>query len=463
MKTMMIAAFTGVFCALAAHAAEPEDTAARLRDAALQSNVAFSLLESLTTEIGPRSVGSAADARAVAWGVARLKALGFQNVQTTPVTYNGWARGAETAEILAPFAQKLSITALGGSVATAAEGLEAEVVLFKRYQDMLDAAPGSLTGKIAVVTQPTVRAQNGGGYGANGAIRRAGASEAARRGAVAYLMRSLGTDSHRFPHTGTMRYADDAPKIPAAALSAPDAEQLERVVARGKPVRMALLLTPKALGPVTTYNVIGDIIGSTKPDEIVVIGGHLDSWDLGTGAIDDGAGVAITTAAAKVIIDAKRKPRRTIRVILFAAEEVGIVGATQYVAGLKEGVKKFVIGAESDFGAGPVYAWESGVGTGAVAAMKRIQSVLGPLGIYQAGASSRGGPDMGPFVAAGMPVVELLQNGTDYFDYHHTADDTLDKVVPAALNQNVAAYVSFAWMAANLDVDFKAVAAPTAK
>jgi carboxypeptidase Q len=456
MLKLTIASLIALMSIAPLNAAEPEDSAARLRDAALEKNVGLNVLTSLTTEVGARSVGSAADVKAVAWAQEKLKSLGFKNIQTTPVTYAAWTRGAETAEVMAPYPQKLSITALGNSVATPDAGLEAEIALFTSYQAMLDAPIGSLKGKIAVVTQRTLAVQDGSGYGANGAIRRAGASEAAKRGAIAYLLRSLGTSDHRFPHTGSMRYSDDAPKIPAAALSVPDADQLERLVSYGKPVKLKLLLTPKSAGEVTTYNVSGDIIGSKKPDEIVLIGGHLDSWDLGTGALDDGAGVAITMAAGKTIIDSKLKPNRTIRVMLFAAEEVGIVGATQYVVGLKDGIKKFIIGAESDFGAGPIYKFSTGVGTAALPAIKRIQRVLLPLGIILGDNANKGGPDIGPFNAAGMPAAELQQDGRDYFDYHHTADDTLDKINPAHLSQNVAAYVTFAWMAANLDTDFRA-------
>lgn len=440
----------------AVRADEPDAAAAKLRDAALANNVAFSLLESLTTEVGARLVGSEADAKAVAWGMAKMTALGFTNVRREPVSFTAWVRGIETAEVTAPYPQRLVITSLGGSVATPKNGLEAEAIVFSSYESFLEAPVGSLTGKIAVVTQKTIKAQDGAGYGSVGAMRRAGAVEAAKRGAVAYLIRSLGTSAHRFPHTGSMRYEEGVAKIPAAALSAPDAEQVDRLAARGQPIRLKLVLTPKVAGPVTTYNVIGDITGTDKPDEFVVIGGHLDSWDLGTGAIDDGAGVAITMAAAKTIIDSGLKPKRTIRVILFGAEEVGLVGAIQYVAAHKAEMGKYVIGAESDFGAGPVYQFQTKVGAGALPAMKRILSVMAPLGIIAGDNNAGGGPDIGPFVREAMPAAELQQDGRDYFDYHHTPDDTLDKVVPKELTQNVAAYTVFAWMAANLDVDFRA-------
>jgi carboxypeptidase Q len=437
------------------------DTAIKLRDSALKSDVAYDFVRDLTTQVGPRQVGSANDKRAVDWAVARLKALGFDKVRTQAFEADGWSRGIETAELTAPVPQKLVITALGGSVATPPEGVEGELAVFARYEDFLKMPEGSLKGKIVVITQATIKAQDGAGYGANGRLRRAGASQAAKRGAMAYLLRSLGTSDHRFAHTGVMRYDEALPKIPAAALSAPDAQQIERIAASGKVQRMKLILTPKSEGKVTSHNVIADITGTDKADEIVIIGGHLDSWDLGTGAIDDGAGVAITTGAAKLMRDLPGKPRRTIRLILFGAEEIGLVGANAYIAALKPGeISKHVLGAESDFGAGKVYQICSTVGSGALDAIGLMHAQLETLGIIRGSNSCEGGPDITPFRQAGMPVVELQQDGRDYFDLHHTFDDTFDKIKKPELDQNVAAYAIFTWLAANLDVDFRAVAAP---
>ncbi|MDB6112375.1 MAG: peptidase family protein, partial [Pedosphaera sp.] len=272
----------------------PEQIAAGLRQKALTDSGTMDIVTDLTTEIGPRLAGSAAEKRAAEWAKQRFEKIGFDKAWIEPFPLeHGWVRGIEKAEIMEPSPQPLVVTALGGSVPTPANGIEAEIALFRRYDELLAAPVGSLKGKIAVVTQPMVRAQDGGGYALAGIIRSVGPSEAARRGAVAYLLRSLGTDGRRTPHTGATRYAFDAPRIPAAALTASDAEQLERLVARGKPVRVKLLLTPRDLGAVTSQNVVGEIKGSEKPDEIVLLGAHLDSWDLGTGAIDDGAGVAI--------------------------------------------------------------------------------------------------------------------------------------------------------------------------
>jgi carboxypeptidase Q len=218
-------------------------TASSLGQRALNDPAAFDFVEALTTEIGQRLAGAEAHRRAVVWAEARLKAAGLENVHSEPFSFPAWMRGAESAEIVGSAPQHLAVTALGGSVATDANGIEAEIALFRTYDDLLAAAPGSLSGKIAVVTQRMVRTQDGSGYGAANPIRRYGPSEAARRGAVAYLLRSLGTDSHRLPHTGALNYKDGAPRIPAAALANPDADQLERLAALG-PVRIRLLLTP---------------------------------------------------------------------------------------------------------------------------------------------------------------------------------------------------------------------------
>src|SRR6202046_1398560 len=251
-------------------------TASSLGQKALNDPAAFDFVASLTTEIGQRLAGTEAHRRAVAWAETRLKAAGFENVHSEPFTLPAWIRGAESAEIVGAVPQHLAVTTLGGSVATDANGIEAEKSLFRTYDELLAAAPGSLNGKIAVVTQRMVRVQDGSGYGAANRIRRRGPSEAAKRGAVAYLLRSLGTDNHRLPHTGALDYEDDAPRIPAAALAIPDADQLERLAAQG-PVKVRLVLTPTVQEHAPPWNGVGEIKGGEHPDEIVLIGGHLDS------------------------------------------------------------------------------------------------------------------------------------------------------------------------------------------
>jgi Zn-dependent M28 family amino/carboxypeptidase len=450
-------------CATAA-ADSADQTAAALAQKALANSGAMEILASLTTEIGPRLAGSDAEKRAAAWAQQRFEKFGFDKVwiETFPLEH-GWARGIEKAEVTSPSPQPLVLTALGGSVATPPEGIEAEIALFKTYDELLAAPTNSLAGKIAVVTQPMVRAQDGSGYGALIKMRSSGPGEAARRGAVAYLMRSLGTDSHRVPHTGGTHYADGVPRIPAAALSVPDAEQLDRLVALGGPVRVKLVLTPRDLGPVTSQNVIAEIKGREKPEEIILLGAHLDSWDLGTGAIDDGAGVAIVTAAAKLIRDLPQPPKRTVRVVLFGSEECGLFGGRAYAEAHKAETNHYVVVAEPDFGQGPVYRFQTGVADPDEPSLARIRAALVPLGVIPGDNNSHGESDVGPLAELHVPAVTLDLDGTDYFDLHHTPDDTFDKIKPERINQSAAAYAVFTWLAAELDGDYRKPAAAPVK
>lgn len=430
------------------------DRAAKLRDDAQRSNRAYALVSSLTTEIGPRMPGTPADAKAVAWAQERFKALGYDRVWLQPVTFPVWERGHESASVVSPAPQPLTITTLGGSVGTAGKPIEAEVIEFATLADLKAAPAGSLDGKIAFISNRMLRSKDGSGYGPAVVARSVGASEAAKKGAVALLIRSIGTSSHRFPHTGTMRYEDAVRKIPAAALSAPDAEQLQRLIALKQPVRLKLDIAAGFTGTYTSHNVIGEIRGRQKPKEYVVIGGHLDSWDLGTGALDDGAGVAITMAAGAKIAAMKHRPRRTIRVIAFANEEQGLYGAKVYAESQTASIVHHQIGAESDFGAGRIYALRAKVDEAAWPVIEKIGEVLAPLGIVTEKGKGSPGPDIGPLVAKGAPWAQLAQDGSDYFDYHHTPDDTLDKIDPAALDQQVAAYAVLAYLSAETVQDF---------
>jgi len=435
------------------------DTAAALRDKALAGSPAYPVLESLTTEIGARPAGSAAQRRAMEWGVAKLKALGFQNVHTEPFTITAWVRGPESAEVTGVNPQHLAILGLGGSVPTPAGGVEAEIALFHTYADLLAAPMGSLKGKIAVVTEAMVRTQDGSGYGAANPIRRSGASEAAKRGAVAYLCRSLATNENRLPHTGALDYTPDAPKIPAAALSVVDAEQLDRMVALGKPVRVKLSLDSHTVPNAPAWNVVGEVVGREKPDQIIVIGGHLDSWDPGTGAIDDGAGVAITVGAAKLINDLPAHPKRTVRVVMFGSEEMDGSGEAYAKAHAAE-APHIVLTGESDEGADPIWSLALPKGTADLPAMKTLANVLAPLKIFVDRAPSRfGGSDVVGLVMQGVPVIDYHQDATRYFDIHHSADDTLDKVDRPKMDQNVAAWAALVYVVAESDVDLRPAAA----
>lgn len=434
-------------------------TAAELREQALKDDTGWKVVESLTTEIGPRIAGSEADARAVAWAVAKFKSLGFDKVWTEPVTFPKWERRSEHAEVIGKHAQPLTITALGGSPGGT---VEAEVVRFADLAALQAAPEGSLKGKIAFVDYQMTAYRDGRDYGNGGAVRSKGPSEAIRKGAIGFVMRSAGTDSHRVPHTGITRFDDGLTPVPAAALSVPDANQLARLVALGS-TTLKLSLDCGWDGKATSYNVIGEITGRSLPKEVVVIGGHLDSWDLGTGAVDDGAGVGITMAAGHLIGQLKQAPKRTIRVIAFANEEQGLYGGKAYAEAHAKDVVQHQLAAESDFGAGRIYAFNTGSPNPANSreATRQIAEVLKPLGIEYAADKGGPGPDVGPLAAKGGAWAWLAQDGSDYFHLHHTADDTLDKIDPAALAQNVAAYTVFAYLAAEAEGSFGSEAKPT--
>jgi Zn-dependent M28 family amino/carboxypeptidase len=414
-------------------------------------NHGYAIVEGLTTEIGQRLAGTEAEARARDWTVAKFKEIGLQNVRVEPFTIPGWERGIEEATIVSPYPQQMLVTALGGSVATPVDGVTAEVAFFPTFQDLEAAPMGGLDGKIVFISGLMEKAPDGAGYGPANQKRRSGASEAAKRGAAAVVIRSVGTDSHRFPHTGQMRYAEDLPKIPIAALSAPDADQLERMFARDQSVTMALNIQPRATGEMPSGNVIGEIVGTERPEEIVLISGHLDSWDLGTGAIDDGAGIGISAGAAQVLIEAGLKPKRTIRVVAYGAEEVGLLGGFAYRDRHRDDLINHVLATESDFGSTPAYEVLLGVTEGDAV----IRTVADALNLPIGERGTNGGPDIGPIAALGVPTMRFQQDGTDYFDLHHTPDDTLDKIDPDDIAENVAAFALMAWLAANADTDFR--------
>ena len=429
-----------------------------LRDKALQSDdIAYDIIEGLTTEIGQRQAGTQAEARARIWSVNKLKALGFDNVRVEEYQMPTWVRGKEAAEITAPFPQKMAVAALGNSASTGDSGLDAEIVYFPTIDDLRAAPDGSLKGKIAFVSHNMKATQDGSSYGAFGPARFVGPNIAAKKGAAAIVIRSVGTDYHRNPHTGNTNFEPGVTPIPAGALSIPDAENLERMIARGKPVRMKLTLTPQNIGMQTSGNVMAEVTGSNPKLPIIVIACHLDSWDLGTGAIDDAAGCGIIGAAAKHL-KSFGQPKRTVRLLWAGAEEVGIWGGRDY--GEKHANEPHALAMESDFGAGKVWAVDFRLPESANAVRAQIISALAPLGVVPRRELAGGGADIGAIIAVQkLGIVDLQQDGTKYFDLHHTPDDTLDKIDKTELRQNVAAWVATLAYLANYDGELKPEAA----
>jgi carboxypeptidase Q len=450
-KFLLLALALPAFALTPAHALQPapvSDPAAALRDQALTGDtVAWDILEGLTTEVGQRMAGTEAEARARAWMVRRLTDLGFQNVHVEPFDMPVWVRGEERAEIVSPFPQSLVVTALGNSGATPARGIEAEVVGFDSVAALEAAPDAAVRGRIVFVDHNMHATQDGSSYGQFGAPRRQGPTIASRKGAIGIVVRSIGTDHHRNAHTGVQNFAQGVRPIPAGALTVPDAEQLARILSRGQPVRMRLTLTPRNIGRRQSGNVVAEVPGSDPGGGVIVIGGHLDSWDMGTGAIDNAAGVAITTAAAHRILRAGQ-PRRTVRVVLFGAEEVGVFGGTAYFERHRADGNVVLVG-ESDFGADRVWRVNLNLAPANAALGARIGALLAPLGIGRGRDPANAGADLGAWATAGVAAVDLNQDGTRYFDYHHTPDDTLDKVDPVQLRQNVAAWTAVVAAAAN--------------
>lgn len=447
MNKLLVTVFIGFAAALQAQTVEPTNSLAELRDTALKSNQAYELLDSLTTEVGQRLAGSANDAKAVAWAKTKLTELGFDRVYTEPVRYPVWERGEESLVATAPFQQKFSVAALGGSMGTGAKGVHAQVLEFPDFAAVNAAPANSARGKIVFINHAMTASKDGSGYGQAVIGRVAGASAAAKIGAVALLIRSVGTDLSRNPHTGVMRYDNTPTRIPAAAIGTVDADLLAKMLKRNKNVSLHLRLGAKTRkGDYVGANVIGEITGSVHPEQIVAIGGHLDSWDLGTGAIDDGAGVVVTMSAAALIGAQPVAPKRTIRVVLFANEEQGVYGGKAYAAARAEAneVQNQYIAAESDFGAGRIYALRTRLSEARLAGIAPLLRELAPLGIVLSSNEASGSADFGPMRELGAPVADLLQDGTQYFDIHHTANDTIEAVDPEALKQNVAAYAVFA-------------------
>lgn len=456
--TLLASASSGALAANDLLSTQDIAAATKLRDAAMAGNVdengvAYRLTESLTTEIGERLAGTPPADRAVEWAKAKFKALGYDKVYTEPVSFPLWTRGREEASVVSPYPQRLVVTALGHSVGTNGP-LQGEVVEFADLAALQAAKPGSLDGKIAYISHRMQRFKDGHGYGEAVGARAFGPSAAAKAGAKALLIRSIGTDHDRLAHTGMLDYVAGVPKIPAAALSNPDADLLSHMIARGQPVRVSLDLDCGEHGTATSYNVIGEITGSDKRVQVVTIGGHLDSWDPGTGAIDDAVGVGITMAAGALIHDLHLQPRRTIRVIAYMDEESGGYGGKAYANAHAAEVKLHQIGAESDMGAGRIYELHAGVKQSAWPVIEQIGQVLAPLGIATVKTGGGAGEDPDAMVAKGMAWAELRQDATYYFDWHHTANDTLDKIEPAALGQQVAAYAVLAYLSAQAPGSF---------
>ncbi len=428
--------------------------AEQMADGALEEDtIAWDFVEGITTEVGPRQAGTEAEKRGRDWAVNWLKAKGFKNVADEPFMMDTWVPGKlAIAEITSPFPQPFQVTPLGGSVSTGPEGIEAEVVYFKTVADLNAAPEGSLAGKIAYISHSMTPTQDGSQYGFAGPARWVGASIAASKGAVGSVIKSVGTDKHRNPHTGGTRVVDAM--IPAGALSIPDALNLERMFdrAKGRPITMKLVLTPEKLGMTQSGNVVGEIVGKDPSLPPVLLACHLDSWWNGTGAFDDGAGCGIAAAAA-LHVSHTGQPLRTIRVLMAGAEEVGLHGSVAYSkAHIDEPIG---VAFESDFGADRIWRFESNFRETNPDLHAKLAASVARFGVANSAIVATGGADINIARDQKTAIIDLQQDGSRYFDLHHTPDDTLDKIDPVQLRQNVAVWTQVTGILANHEGSIK--------
>lgn len=414
----------------------------RIIDAALADSFAYRRLAELADRFGPRFSGTDNLERALDWILEEMRRDGLENVRAEPVMVPRWVRGEESAELVEPRPRRLPMLGLGGSVGTPPEGITAEVLVVSSFAD-LAARASQARGKIVLFNAPFTS------YGATVQYRGRGADAASRAGAVASLIRSVTPYSQQTPHTGGMSYNDSVPRIPHAAITVEDAMMLQRMQDRGERIVVRLKMSARALPDVQSRNVMAELVGSERPDEVVVMGGHIDSWDVGQGAMDDGGGSVVSWEAVRLLTRLGLRPRRTVRVVLWTNEENGLRGGRAYRDHHLAEVPNHVLAMESDAG---VFKPQGFGFSGSDAAFATVQQVGRLLDRIEAGSITRGGggADIGPLARDGVPVMGLNVDGTKYFWYHHTDADTVDKLDPRDMALCVATMAVMAYVVADM-------------
>lgn len=419
------------------------DAVAQLIAAAASDDFAWRRLAEMTDTFGARLSGSDNLERSIVWAADMMRRDGFQNVHLEPVMVPRWVRGRERADIVDPPQHELSILGLGGSVSTPPEGLEGEVLLVDSFEE-LRRRGADARGRIVLFNAPFIS------YNETVTYRTTGARTASQYGAIAVLVRSIGPAGLRTPHTGSVDYGESTVRIPAAAVAVEDVERIQRLIASGQRVRVRLTLESRTEPDVQSYNVVGEIRGRQHPDEVVLLGSHIDSWDVGTGASDNAVGCVVTWEAARLMLKLGLRPRRTVRVVLFTNEENGLRGADAYLQRYRAHAANHVFALESDSG---VFQPASLGFTGTPAAravMRDITSLLLPLNVGEMVAGG-GGADVGPIVqAASAPSVAYLGNPTRYFAIHHTAADTIERIAPDDVAKAVATIATLSYVVAEM-------------
>jgi len=433
-------------------ASDTTRVASQLRDSGLHDGFAYEFVRELTTRFGARPAGSENANAAISWGADVLRSAGLRNVTIERFPLQGWRAENTTVEVVLPQRQLLVATMLGGSFMS--EPVEADMAYFPSYTDFLMASPGAVAGKIVVVGQELQRTRSGAAYSAMVSARSLGPSEARKRGAKAFVMRSLSTSPGRFASSGATAWAGPD-TVPSFSISPPDTLQLERLSRMG-PVRLRVGSSVKVT-EASSGNLVAEVTGTHEPDRFVVIAAHADSWEQGTGAIDDGFGLAVVTAAVRLIAQLPVPPRRSIRVIWFGAEEVSqpapvgdFPAARAYASQHRDEVQRFLIAGESDWGGGRIESLSLPANRVSSDIAAQIGPVLRPLGIsLERSAVKTGGPDISILQNAGVPAFRFNQDATNLFDVHHNPDDVFERVDADALKQNVAAWAAWVWMLAN--------------
>jgi len=423
-------------------AASYREVADRLIDAALADSFAYERLAEMVDRFGHRLSGSMSLENAIDWIVAEMKKDGLENIRGEPVLVPNWVRGEESLELVEPRHQELRMLGLGGSVGTPSQGLRAEVLVVRDF-DELEARKDEVPGKIVLINAPFTS------YGQTVTYRVHGASEAARHGAVASLIRSVTPFSMQTPHTGQMRYHPDLPQIPHAAVTAEDADMLQRMQERGQRIEVLLKMGARTLPDVPSRNVVAEIAGRERPEELVVLGGHIDSWDVGQGAMDDGGGSVAAWEAVRLMKELGLRPRRTVRVVLWTNEENGLRGAFTYRDTHRDEIDRHILAIESDAGVFKPLGFGFSGSKAAFEIVREIGTLLDRIG---AGSITRpgGGADIGPLMREGVPGMGLRVDGERYFWYHHTEADTIDKLDPREMAECVAALAVMAYVVADM-------------
>lgn len=438
--------------------ADYRDEARQIREAVLADNDAYSDLAELCDEYGPRLSGSRALERSIEWAQAKMKADGLENVRAGPVMVPKWVRGEEKLTLLAPHERPLALLGLGGSIGTPPGGVEAEVLVVPSIEALREMGPNAAAGKIVLFNYPMkpYHPETGSGYGDVVRYRGNGANWAAEAGAVAALVRSVTAYPFNAPHTGAMRYGEQPQdkRIPTAAITIEDAESMARLQQRGVPIRVRLEMGARDEGMAPSANVIGEIVGREKPDEVVIVSGHFDSWDVGHGAHDDGGPCVSMMEAAAALKRLNLVPRRTIRVVLWTNEENGLRGARQYVEDHDDELANHVAAIESDAGIFDLQGFSVQLADKEREArarkdLEKILSLLKPLGATKATAGFSGA-DVGQLAPGGAACLGLRVDGSHYFDYHHCPADTFDKIDKSILDKHVAAAATLAYILADM-------------